>query len=63
MCRWPLRVFRWHGALRIGGKYYKFNDPKGTAGTHGLGINDNHLVVGSYSAGGWPEGFKKHLIE
>jgi hypothetical protein len=54
----PAGVF--HGALRTGGKYYKFNDPKGTDGTYGDGINDNHLVVGVYhtSGGAVAEGFK-----
>ena len=49
-----------HGALRTGGKYYKFNDPKGTDGTYGDGINDNHLVVGVYhiDSGATAEGFK-----
>ena len=60
-------VFSWtdstgifHGALRTGGKYYKFDDPKGTDGTYGDGINDHRLVVGVYhtNGGGTAEGFK-----
>src|SRR5262249_33938219 len=60
-------VFSWtdssglfHGALLMSGKYYKFNDPKGTEGTYGDGINDNRVVVGVIHTNGGAnaEGFK-----
>ena len=35
-----------HGALRMGGKYYKFNDPNGPSDTHADGINDHRTIVG-----------------
>jgi len=40
--------------------YYKFDDPKGTAGTTGNGINDHRLIVGVYLTNGGAgfEGFK-----
>jgi uncharacterized membrane protein len=36
-----------HGALLHAGKYFKFDDPKG-AQTYAEGINDHHLIVGTY---------------
>jgi len=68
-------VFNWddsttglppHGALctncwsKTSRKYYKFDDPKGTAGTTANGINDHGLIVGVYLTNGGAgfEGFK-----
>ena len=36
------------GALRHGGKYYKFHVPGGDR-TFGYGINDHNIVVGAYT--------------
>jgi hypothetical protein len=36
-----------HGALRMGGNYYKFSHPKGT-NTHADGINDHRVIVGRF---------------
>ena len=50
----------YHGALLSKGKYYKFDDPKGTSGTSPNGINDHRLIVGSIftNSGNTVEGFK-----
>jgi len=38
-----------HGALLHGGKYFKFDDPKGVdRETFASGINDHHVIVGGY---------------
>jgi uncharacterized membrane protein len=38
-----------HGALLHGGKYFKFDDPKGAdRETFAGGVNDHHVIVGGY---------------
>jgi uncharacterized membrane protein len=52
-------VYQWsdakgtHGALRLQGKYYKFDDPLGVGSTGATGINDHSQTVGGYDAGGF----------
>jgi hypothetical protein len=41
-----------NGALRRGGKYFRFFDPNGKSDTMPLGINDRGVIVGAYSPGG-----------
>lgn len=43
---WEDSVNNVHGALLLGGKYYKFDRPK-SGDTMANGINDHHLIVGS----------------
>ena len=56
-------VFSWtdensvdHGALLVGRKFTKFDAP-GCDTTTTTGINDNHVIVGTCSAGGIVQGF------
>jgi probable HAF family extracellular repeat protein len=51
---------KFHAALFSQGKYYKFDDQKGTSGTSTNGINDNSLIVGNTftNGGNTVEGYK-----
>ena len=54
---WQDSANEYHGALRLGGKYYKFDDPQGKSETYGHGINDHQVVAGVYHNGNSIGGF------